>query len=64
MDFVVKLLRVRGRYNVLWVIVDRLTKSTHFILVKDNMDTNRLRHLISFSFLIGPTKGVGYPPIF
>lgn len=36
MDFVVGLLRVRSGYNALWVIIDWLTKSTHFILIKDN----------------------------
>lgn len=36
MNFMVKLSRVKGAFNLLWVIVDHLTKSTHFILVKDN----------------------------
>ena len=34
MDFVTGLPKVRGGYDSIWVIVDRLTKSTHFIPVK------------------------------
>lgn len=42
MDFVVGLLRVRSRFNALWVIIDCLTKSAHFILIKDNNSTDQL----------------------
>ena len=34
MDFVVGLPRTQKQYESIWVIVDRLTKSTHFIPVK------------------------------
>ena len=33
MDFVTHLLRTLWRHNVVWVIVDRLTKSAHFLTV-------------------------------
>ena len=34
MDFVTRFPKARGEYDSIWVIVDRLTKSTHFIPVK------------------------------
>ena len=34
MDFVTPLPRTQRRHDVLWVIVDRLTKSTHFLVLR------------------------------
>ena len=34
MDFVIGLPRSKDGYDSIWVIVDRLTKSTHFLPVK------------------------------
>jgi hypothetical protein len=34
MDFIVGLPRTRASYDSIWVVVDRLTKSAHFIPVK------------------------------
>ena len=34
MDFIMGLPRTTNGYNSIWIIVDRLTKSAHFILVK------------------------------
>ena len=31
MDFVIGLPRTPSKYDAIWVIVDRLTKSTHFL---------------------------------
>ncbi|XP_031266818.1 uncharacterized protein LOC116125233 [Pistacia vera] len=42
MDFIVGLPRVQKGYNVLWVIVDRRTKSACFIPVKDTTTSNQL----------------------
>lgn len=40
MDFVIGFLRVYSGYNALWVIVDKLTKATHFLHIKDTTLTN------------------------
>ena len=34
MDFVTRLPRTPRRHDAVWVIVDRLTKSTHFLVVR------------------------------
>ena len=34
MDFVTHLPRTQQRHDVVWVIVDRLTKSAHFLVVQ------------------------------
>jgi hypothetical protein len=36
MDFIVRLLTTQGGFDPIWVIVDRLTKSAHFIPMKSN----------------------------
>ena len=36
MDFITGLSRSRNHYDSIWVIVDRLTKSTHFLTVRTN----------------------------
>ncbi|KAI5323184.1 hypothetical protein L3X38_032256 [Prunus dulcis] len=42
MDFVFKLPRTLNKHDGVWVIVDRLTKSTHFMLVRANYTLNKL----------------------
>ena len=42
MDFVVGLPRTMGKYDSIWVIVDRLTKSAHFIPVKVTYNAEKL----------------------
>ena len=41
MDFVVGLPRTKEGYNAIWVIVDRLTKSAHFLLVHTTYTMDR-----------------------
>ena len=45
MDFVARLLRTLGGYNFIWVIIDRLTKSTHFLPMKVGFSIDRLASL-------------------
>ena len=45
MDFVARLLRTLGGYNFIWVIIDRLTKSTHFLPMKVSFSIDRLASL-------------------
>ena len=45
MDIVVGLPRTSSRYDSIWVIVDRLTKSAHFLPVKTTYGAARLAKL-------------------
>ena len=45
MDFVVGLPHVQGGYDAIWVIVDRLTKSAHFLAIRNNYSLNQLAEL-------------------
>jgi hypothetical protein len=45
MDFIVELPRTRADYDSIWVVVDRLTKSAHFIPVKTNYSSAVLAEL-------------------
>nr|GEW28932.1 putative reverse transcriptase domain-containing protein [Tanacetum cinerariifolium] len=44
-DFITKLPRTQTGYDSIWVIVDRLTKSAHFILVNEKFKTKKLAQL-------------------
>jgi transposase InsO family protein len=45
MDFIVGLLRTRAGYDSIWVVVDHLTKATHFIPVKTTYSSAGLAEL-------------------
>ena len=45
MDFIVGLPRTQGGYDLIWVIVDQLTKVAHFIPVKSTYNGPRLAQL-------------------
>ena len=45
MDFAVGLPRTQGGYDSIWVIVDRLTKSAHFLAVKTTFKASQLARL-------------------
>ena len=57
MDFVYKLPCTRNGYDGVWVIVDRLTKSAHFIPVREKYSLNKLAEL----FLLKMVKYHGVP---
>jgi hypothetical protein len=45
MDFIVGLPHTRAGYDSIWVVVDRLTKATHFIPVKTTYNSAVLAEL-------------------
>ncbi|GJS55841.1 putative reverse transcriptase domain-containing protein [Tanacetum coccineum] len=45
MDFVTKLPRTSSGYDIIWVIMDRLTKSAHFLHVHEDYKMDRLARL-------------------
>ena len=45
MDFVVGLPRIQASYNAIWMIVDRLTKSVHFLVIRNNFSLDKLTKL-------------------
>ncbi|GKC19321.1 putative reverse transcriptase domain-containing protein [Tanacetum coccineum] len=45
MDFIVKLPRTSSAHDAIWVIVDRLTKSTHFLAVREDFKMEKLARL-------------------
>ena len=58
MDFVVGLPKTLGKFDSIWVIVDRLTKSAHFIPVKVTYNAEKLSqtlHLGSGAIAWGST---------
>ncbi|GJX51412.1 putative reverse transcriptase domain-containing protein [Tanacetum coccineum] len=45
MDFINKLPRTNCGHDTIWVIVDRLTKSAHFLTIREDYNTKRLARL-------------------
>ncbi|GJS50616.1 putative reverse transcriptase domain-containing protein [Tanacetum coccineum] len=45
MDFITKLPKTAAGYNLIWVIVDRLTKSAHFLPMRETDSTEKLTRL-------------------
>jgi len=45
MDFVMKLPRTKNGHNAIWVIVDRLTKSAHFLAIREDYSMEQLAQL-------------------
>ncbi|GKA21327.1 putative reverse transcriptase domain-containing protein [Tanacetum coccineum] len=45
MDVITKLPRLRSGHDTIWVIVDRLTKSVHFLAISEDFNTEKLARL-------------------
>ncbi|GJZ13926.1 retrotransposon protein, putative, ty3-gypsy subclass, partial [Tanacetum coccineum] len=45
MDLVIKLPRSSGGYDAIWVIMDRLTKSAHFLPIREDFKTEKLARI-------------------
>ncbi|GKD91895.1 putative reverse transcriptase domain-containing protein [Tanacetum coccineum] len=45
MDFITKLPKTKSGHDTIWVIVDRLTKSAHFLATQEDYSTQRLAKL-------------------
>ncbi|GKD20464.1 putative reverse transcriptase domain-containing protein [Tanacetum coccineum] len=45
MDLITKLPRSRSGHDAIWVIVDRLTKSDHFLAIREDFTTEKLVRL-------------------
>ncbi|KAL8103912.1 hypothetical protein AgCh_028204 [Apium graveolens] len=45
MDFIVGLPRTKANYEAIWVIVDRLTKSAHFLPINERFSLDKLVHI-------------------
>ena len=45
MDFISGLSRTSSGYDAIWVIIDRLIKTAHFLPIKKTYSTNRLTRL-------------------
>ena len=54
MDFVIGLPKTRSKKNGVWVIVNRLTKSTHFLAMKTTGDCEVAWNTIVYSVEQGP----------
>ena len=45
MDFITKLPRTTAGHDSIWVIVDRLTKSAHFLPIREDFQVERLARI-------------------
>ncbi|GKA48278.1 putative reverse transcriptase domain-containing protein, partial [Tanacetum coccineum] len=45
MDFITKLPRTKNGHDTIWVIVDRLTKSAHFLVIREDYSMEKMARL-------------------
>ena len=53
MDFITKLLKTAKGFDVIWVIMDQLTKSSHFLAIQESSSAEKLvdvyvREIVAF----------------
>ncbi|GJW96215.1 putative reverse transcriptase domain-containing protein [Tanacetum coccineum] len=65
MDFITGLSRTPSKYNLIWVIVDCLTKSAHFLPMKETYSIEKLTQLYQKEIGLGNSSGYEYslPPV-
>ncbi|WMV45455.1 hypothetical protein MTR67_038840 [Solanum verrucosum] len=56
MDFVVGLPKTQGKFDSIWVVVDRLTKSAHFIPVRIDYNAHQLAKFYVKAITDGPSE--------
>nr|GEV07598.1 putative reverse transcriptase domain-containing protein [Tanacetum cinerariifolium] len=59
MDFITKLPKTTNGYDTIWVIIDRLTKSTHFLPIRENDPMEKLMRLFTSIFWKALHKALG-----
>ena len=72
MDFITKLPRTSSGYDTIWVIIDRLTESAHFLPMRENDSMDKLARLYikeivarhGVPVLSSLTEIVGLHPVF
>ncbi|GJX64622.1 putative reverse transcriptase domain-containing protein [Tanacetum coccineum] len=52
MDFITKLPRTRSGHDAIWVVVDRLTKSAHFLAIHEDYSTEKLARLYTDEIIV------------
>ncbi|GJU43980.1 putative reverse transcriptase domain-containing protein [Tanacetum coccineum] len=53
MDFITKLPKTKSGHDTIWVIVDRLTKSAHFLAIREDYSIERLARLYIDEIALG-----------
>ncbi|GJY44221.1 putative nucleotidyltransferase, ribonuclease H [Tanacetum coccineum] len=51
-DFITKLPRTRSGHDAIWVVVDRLTKSAHFLAIRKDYSTEKLARLYTDEIVV------------
>ncbi|GKA76388.1 putative reverse transcriptase domain-containing protein [Tanacetum coccineum] len=59
MDFITKLPRSKNRHDTIWVIVDRLTKSAHFLAIREDYSMERLAKIYIDEIVVADMKFCG-----